>query len=319
MVNKKKIFGIRLSALIETLVFLLAIVLYDCLLGKCDRFLDSSPHPFSVVILIITVQYGTAEGIASVILSTLFLYAGNIPEHRIDETLFEYQFRIATLPLAWFIAAFVIGEIRMRLEYTNERLSKKLEETRGKLRTVSKEFSLLKSTKENLEAHLVSQQRSQTATYAALQALETLNPTQILLKVEDVVTSLLNIQKFSVYAKGEQGFEVVTSYCWKREEPYLLRIEPEHPLFIGVAGERRILCAINPDDEKALGNEGVLAAPLIDNESGEIFGMLKIEEIDFMELNLSSLESFRSLCHLIGSAYARARRYQKVKHANLSV
>ena len=51
---------------------------------------------------------------------------------------------------------------------------------------------------------------------------------------------------------------------------------------------------------------GVLAGPLISAESGEVIGMMKIEEADLLDINMSAVENFRALSSWIGTAYANA-------------
>ena len=52
---------------------------------------------------------------------------------------------------------------------------------------------------------------------------------------------------------------------------------------------------------------------MIDSETGEVFGMLKIEKMDLLEFNLSRLETFRIVCELIGTAYSNAKRFKKLQ------
>jgi len=317
MEKQRRFLGLRLSAIIETLSFLSIVTAYDCLFGQCDRYVGFSPHPFSIIVLLITVQYGTLEGIFSAVASTFFLYVGNIPEQQAGQTIFEYQFSLALMPLIWFIAAFVIGEIRMRLEYENYHLKREYDRAKDQLFAISEEYLQLKESKENLEAALVSQHKTTSQTYRALQALETLNPSQVVMKLNHVIEATVSAYKYSVYALGDDGLEIVTSHGWLDEDAYKLRIVPEHPLFVDIVAKQRIVCLVNRDDEQILDGEGVLAGPLIDTERGQVFGMLKIEDIDFIELNISNLESFKMACELIGMAYANARRYHHIQENSL--
>lgn len=307
------VLGVRTAAILETIVFLFVVCLIDYFFGNGDRFLGVSPHPFSIIILLVAVQYGTPEAIVSTILSTIVLYAWNIPPQKINDTLFDYQFGLIVVPMLWFLASFIIGELRMRLEQKNHETEMELHEVKKQASTISKEYEVLKETKENFEAYLVSQYNTITNTYKSLKALEVLNPSQILLNLEEVVQGALNIEKFSVYAMGDMGFEVVTSHGWNKGEPFSLRIKQDNPLFWEIYGEHRIVCVVNEDDAKILQKEGVLAGPIIDKETKEILGMLKIEKMRFMDLNVSSIETFKSLCELIGIAYSNARDYIQVK------
>lgn len=309
----KRLLGVRVSALVEILMFIGVVILFDYFFGKGDRYFDVSPHPFSIIVLLVTVQYGTMEGIVAALFSTIALYAWNVPPQKVGQTLFDYQFSLALMPLIWFISSFVLGEVRMRHTHEKRSLLKKLEQSHKQLDAISEEYEALKKTKENMESHLVSQHHRVTTTFKALKGLETLKPAQVLMKLSHVIEGAIHVKKFSVYAIGEHGLEVVTSEGWEPEDSYSLRIVQEHPLFWQIYGEQRLVCVVNESDEKTLRGEGLIAAPLVDPATNEVFGMVKVEDIDFSNLNVSSIETFKILCELIGMSYANARQYQETK------
>ena len=61
----RAILGLRVSALVETLLFLAVALLVDSLLGAGDRFSEISPHPFWIIVLLVSTYYGTNEGLAT--------------------------------------------------------------------------------------------------------------------------------------------------------------------------------------------------------------------------------------------------------------
>jgi GGDEF domain-containing protein len=74
-----------------------------------------------------------------------------------------------------------------------------------------------------------------------------------------------------------------------------------------VIGRQRIVCVASRHDEPVLMDDGVLAGPLMDAETGDVLGMLKIEKLGFFDLHFSNVETFRVLCDWIGQAYVNAR------------
>lgn len=313
----KKIFGLRLAAFIEILVFLSIALLFDKYFGEGNRFLSINPHPFTILIVLISVQYGTLEGLFATALSTLCLYFNNIPEQAAQQSLFEYQYYLVKMPLLWFISAFVLGELRMRFEFENKRLAQELSDAKMRENVVAEEFNLLKASKENLEAYLVGETNTAIKTYEAIQGIESLSTAQIMLKLVEIIDSAIRAKKFSVYILGEYGFEVVDSKGWEKNDSFLLRISNEHPIFKEVAGNQRILSIINEEDEKYLQKEGVLAVPLIDPKTLKVFGMIKIEEMDFIDLNMLTIEAVKNLSLLISMAYANAKKYKNILSKSL--
>lgn len=314
MEKSKNFLGIPKSAYFETLVFLILLVILNSFFGDGKRFIAYGLHPFWIIVLLISVQYGTLAGIMSTVLSTLFLYLGNLPLQTPQETFFEYQFRLTFLPLLWLATSFTLGEIRMKDIKESQKLNNRLEKAYEEIRTISEGYQDVKKIKESLEIQLGSQLLTSASIYKTFKSLGTLQPGLILLNVHQLIEPILNPKKMSVYSIGPNGgLESSLSKGWQENEKYLRRFAPDHPLYNAIVGKQKMICVINEEDEKILAGEGILAAPLIDAESGEIFGMLKIEEIDFFELNISNLETFKIVCELVGMAYANAKEHKKLE------
>ena len=56
-----RIQGLRKSALIEMSLFFLVTLLLDVLATGGTRFWEVAPHPFWIIVILMTVQYGSAE------------------------------------------------------------------------------------------------------------------------------------------------------------------------------------------------------------------------------------------------------------------
>lgn len=302
--------GVRLSAVVETLIFLIGLCWLNFIFGDGSRFIDARFHPFWIIILLVTVQYGTAEGVIAAVLSTIFLYAGNWPGQLLDENYFEYQLRLGILPALWFMTAFILGELRMRIEEEKKQLRIDLVQAKSEVEKITAEYQTLKETNRNLEIHLAGQEDTVTSSFKAFKALESLEPAQVIFGLDALIATALHPKKFSVYANGQNGLEAVTSEGWSEKDVYCRRFFPTTPLFHAIVNDKKMIALVNKDDREILQHEGVVAAPLIDLKSGEVFGMLKIEEIDFPDLNLSRLQTFKIVCELVGSAYANAKKHR---------
>jgi hypothetical protein len=313
----RKIFGLRASAIFETLFFLIILTALNYLFGDGERFIHYSLHPFWIIVLLMTVQYGTAEGIFAALLSTLFLYAGNIPPQKINEPYFDYQFQLAYLPGLWLLTAFILGELRMRQEWENQRLKEDFTQAKLEAEKITSEYQVLKETNDHLEIQLTSQEETAAASYRAFKAIAALEPAQIIFGLSSIIDKALHPRKFSVFAKGPDGLEAVTSEGWDVGERFSRRFSPASALYKAIADDKKLISAVNKDEQKILEHEGILAAPLADPDSGEVFGMIKIEEIDFRTLNLSRIETFRTVCELIGRAYSNAKKHRSAKQQSI--
>ncbi len=306
-----KIFGIKKSALIEMLSMLAFLTALSVFFGDGSRFLGMHPHPFWIVVLLMIVQYGTIEALLATFFSTVCLYFWNMPTQLVEETAFDYQFRVSFTPFLWFSASFALGELRMRLQGQLDEMKQQRDDAKEHSRAIAKNYEILKTVKENLESRMAGQVRTIAATYETLKELESLNPVQILTGLKNVVKTALSPNKFSVFASGPNGLEATTSHGWELTDTYLRRFDLDHPIYQEVVINKRMISVINKEDQVSLSGEGVMAAPLIDTHNGEVFGMLKLEEIDFFQLDIGNLETFKTLCDLIGSAYSNAKKYRQ--------
>lgn len=309
----RTLLGLRLSALVEITLFLGLTLLLDIVFLGGDRYLQVQPHPFWIIILLAAVQYGTSEGLLAAILSSVALLAWNLPPHPLEQNLYDYLLTAAKQPLMWMVAAVILGELRMRHLKERGELVKNLAGTSEREHIISEAYINLKRIKEKLETHMAGELRSSVNAYNAMKSLGTLNPSRTLLGVEEVVKAVMDPEKFSVYALGADGLESATCVGWKEEEPYSRRFPNTSAIYHEIVGRQRMLCCINDNEAKILGREGLIAAPLIDAETGKVFGMLKIEDIGFSKLTLSNVESFRILCEVAGLAHSNAEKYRQAE------
>lgn len=309
----RKILGLRAAALLEMVSLLLFLVICDFLFSDGTRFINVYPHPFWAVVLLITFQHGIFEGLAATAIATFVLYFGNVPKQLVEESTFDYQFRLFFRPCLWVFVAFLVGQLRRRLQNRIDQLVRERDEAREQALTITKRYGVLKNAKENLESRFVGQVNTVASTYDSVRGLETLNPVQILTCLDQVVQAAFNPKKFSVFASGPNGLEATTSQGWTADDHFTRRFPVDHPLCREIVQRKRLVCIINKENEEVLEGEGIVAGPLVDRRTGEVFGMIKVEEIDFFRLDIGGLETFKTLCELIGSAYSNAIQYKLAK------
>lgn len=309
----KSILGIRRSALVEIVVFLGVTLLIDFICLDGSRYIHVQPHPFWIIILLVCTQYGTSEGLLAAFLSSVALLAWNLPEIQLEQTIYDYLLATIREPLMWLSAAVVLGEIRMRHIKERNELIESLDIAREHENAISDAYTSLKRMKEKLETHMAGELRSSVNAYNAMKSLGTLNPSRTLLGMEEVVKAVMDPEKFSIYSLGPEGLESAICVGWKEEEVYSRRFANNSTLYKEIVGRQSMLCCINDNEAKILGTEGLIAAPLIDADTGNVFGMLKIEDIGFSKLTLSNVESFRILCEVTGLAHSNAEKYRQAE------
>ena len=301
------IFGVRGSAIIEIIIFLTTFVAYSEILGDGNRFLNCHPHPFWIILLLITVQYGKNEAVFCVILMTFALYFYNKPEPIITESLYDYWLRLTKLPLMWTSAAVILGGLRSRKIDLEQALRDEIEQKNTQNAAITDSYKKLQEINEALERRLAGEVDSAIKIYEAAKTLENLERSKRIDGINDIVSSIMKPNKFSFYTLEENGLKQLSEFGWDNEG-YKTSFDVNSRLFNEVVNHKRILAMINEKDEEILAGEGMLAGPLIDIETGEVHGMLKFEEFGFKQMTLRNLHMFKILCEWIGMAMANMNR-----------
>ncbi|WP_460451290.1 GAF domain-containing protein [Alsobacter sp. SYSU BS001988] len=304
----RRIFGLRLAAVLETVAFLAVALAIDALFGSGKHFLGVSPHPFWIPVLLTSAFYGTNEGLAAAILSSAALLTGNVPQQGFDEDYSAWLLRITSEPALWFVAAVVLGEIRAGQDRVSQALQRRLNDAEAQAEAITEAYEKLARLKSNLEARVAAQGQTVQTMYTASRAIERRGPGEVLMGVSELVRNVLNPGKFSLFLLNGTVLEAAACQGWTADDRYLREIEATNPLFTAVVAQKRCLAVVNREHEGALDGQGMLAGPLVSAETGLVVGMLKIEEIGFAELNPSAVQNFRIVCDWIGAALANAQR-----------
>ncbi len=313
----KTVFGLRRSAIVEMLFFFLATLIIDHFFFSGDRFASTSLHPFWIIVLLLSVQYGTGEGFLAAALSSAALLIGNLPEQELSQDRYQYLFALCRLPLLWFGVALILGELRMRHIRERDDLRRNLRDTRKREEDISLAYRRLRGEKEKLEARVAAQMNTALMIYEAAREIEKLEPAEVLAGMADVVRSVMRPEKFSIYLLKDSSLELAISEGWERTDRFIRAFNSSISIFREIIGIQKYLCCVDPEDERSLAGEGVLAGPLMNAEKGVVFGMLKIEQLGFLKLNFSNVQTFKALCSWVGTAYANARLYEAAQSDSL--
>jgi GGDEF domain-containing protein len=304
------LFGVRRSAIVETLLYLGVALIIDYLFFGGNRFWNVAPHPFWPLVLLISAQYGTSEGLIAAFVATIALLAGKLPARNMSQDVYDYMFYVIRTPLMWFTASVIWGELRGRHSRETTSLREELETTKSQSAELSAAYKKMAEVKEKLEVHVAGQLKTSVRMYEAARGIDKLEPAEVVSGVLNFVRIVMNPEKFSLFLLTDGGLALNTEQGWKPEDKYSTNFNSNSVLFQEVIGRERFLCSVSRDEEPLLDDQGILAGPLVSSETGDVVGMLKIEKLGFLELNLSSLQTFKVLCEWIATAYANALRYK---------
>ncbi|MBV1870692.1 MAG: GAF domain-containing protein [Gammaproteobacteria bacterium] len=310
---------LRTVALFEICIFLAVASLLDLVLFDGDRFRYVEPHPFWAVVILISVHYGTRLGVLAAIASSAFFLTGNIPVRLLEQNLHEWAISIFKLPLLWFVSAVLIGEVSARRIRAHQLLSEDLIQSKGRESALLTSLKGVNAIKERLEVRIAGQWSTVRKTLTSAKEIEHMEPERALQQSLALVENMLQPEKFSVYLIEGNSLVFAYSKGWDKETELLRQLTSEMALFSVIVGERRTVCISRPKDELILGKQGVLAGPLIDPDTDELIGMLKIEKTSFSQLSIGALINFEFLCEWIASIYAKSLEYKMSNSPELDV
>jgi polysaccharide biosynthesis protein PelD len=299
-----KFLGLRVSALVEILLFFIVMLLISWFWKGQQNFFFISPHPYWIIVILISAQYGTKEGLVATVVATIIFFLGYLPEQTVLQDRFEYFLYIAKNPLLWFIAAVILGELRLRQIRERDRLKKVALSAAQKEREITTAYEGLQKHKNRLEVHLASDMNTALSAYQTFQKLETLDQKEILRGGLDLMRLLIDPEKYSVYLLEDNQLKMMACEGWEGGEDSPTTLDAKHLLFQNIVVQRRVVSILNETDRSILLQMGMLAAPICTSETKEVFGMVKIEQLSFLKFRMSSLESIRLIGEWVGTSYA---------------
>ncbi len=292
---------IKVPFLME-IVFLLAMVLVvDHTFFAGDRFWGVHPHPFFFIVLLVSVQYGAVEGLVSALLASTALLSGNIPEQNFTQDLYEYSIHIGHQPIIWSVSAILIGGFRDRYIEEQRDLGKKLIHSQKQVQVFSKACEISDMERKRLETHVSGQSSFLLSLHQTALDMDAVGPEQILDNILEITQRVTKSEKCSWYVLDNSVLETSSQLGWEIDESYSRVFTALSPLFQEIIGNKRTLAITNKEDEIILDNQGVMAGPITSPNTGKVYGMLKIERLNFVSLNVKSVQTFKQLCDWMGT------------------
>lgn len=281
-------------------VFLFAMAMgVDYFFFNGNRFWEMELHPFLFIVTIVSIQYGTNNGLIAAILATLALLVGNLPEQTIFQDTFDYIFYVSYRPMFWVALAVFFGGFRDRYWRNLKELEENLATAKNQTEELGKGYQLLDKERSRLETNLSSQSSSVLSLHQAALKLNALEPFEIFNNTLEITEAVMKSEKCSWYFLSDSTLNVAHKKGWSENETYSESYSLESPLYQKIVDQRTVLNITHPAEEAIIKGEGILAGPIINR--GKVYGMLKIEELGFLGLNLSNIETFKALCEWFGT------------------
>lgn len=294
----------KLSFLKEVIFLIAAVLVVDHYFFAGDRFWGIHPHPFFFIVLLVSVQYGSSEGLASAFLATATLVTGNLPEQTFGQNIYDYILHIGHQPVIWIVSSVILGGFRDRYIEERKTLQKQWAHSQRQVEIFSKACEVSDTERKRLETHVSGQSSFLLSLHQTALNIGAVGTEQILDNILEITQRVTKSKKCSWYVLDNAVLESNSQLGWDIDDPYPRMFNALSPLFEKVIRHRRILSITNPKDEEILQGQGVLAGPIIHPGTNKVYGMLKIEDMDFLSLNIQSVQTFKQLCEWLGTLLA---------------
>lgn len=306
----KRIPAFRKSSLLEIAIFFSFAVLFDQLWGSGNRFWYVNPHPYWIIVILISVQYGIKEGFIAVIVSAFALLFKNMPPKILGQYEFEYIFHVTRLPILWTIAAFIVGGLRQRQIRRYNTIIDEYTKSEARENIIVNKYEELKKVKERIEMRLTGQQTTINDVFETAKALTIFDPEKTIMQSGDLLTKILNPNCYSVFILKDGKLQVQENN-WPENAKYKRSFTDDDKLFQEMMMPGKIISVFDESERKILANEGVLCGSFADPDTKQILGIIKIESIEFKHMNREAIARFNIICEWIGYIYAKALAYEK--------
>ncbi len=309
--HEKRIPVFRNSSILEIVLFLILAVLVDEFWGNGNRFWSVNPHPFWIIVILICVQYGIKEGFLAVSLSTIVLLFNNMPEKDLGQYGFEYIFYVSREPISWTIGAFIVGGLRQRHIHRYNKLIDGYSKAEESEKLIVQKYIELKRIKESIEKRLTGQPITIMDVYETAKALTVFEPDDVIKQTGKVLSQLLSPEHYSVFLIENNELKLNVNN-WPEDVSYKSSFTNDDKFFQTVMIAGKIISVFDQNERVILGNEGLLCGSFSDPDTGQIFGIIKIEKIKFKHMNSEAKERFKIICEWIGYIYAKALVFKAV-------
>jgi hypothetical protein len=257
------------------LLFALALLLKHVLLAVAS---GPYPNPFWLPVLVLSLQHGMAAGLAAAVLAAALQLLDGPPPALLTEDLYSYVGRIAAEPIGWTCVALLIGHTRSRqLDHLKE-LEAELADQSQQAAVVADLCEDLRARTETLERHIAANAYASNVDVAeAITELHDSTWDNFADRLARFVSLMTGAAEFSILMLRDGALEPVFHPADDHRQAADAVVLSDEPLFAAIVNERRTLSVAHAADKVLLGNRGVMAGPLVDQQAPDrVLGMFAI-------------------------------------------
>lgn len=283
--------------LLEGFALLAALAVFDLALGG-RAFLHWPLHPFLLPVLYVAARHGLWPGltvaVAAVVLRLGLALVADV-----------WTERAWAEPLAWPLAAALVGGLAEVTRHRLDTARRAAEAAVAERAAMAESNDRLAARAVELEASLGSRLAATGAVFEAARAMRG-GTEGVVRGACRLVRAATGCTACSFWLLESGALHLVAQEGWPDGAP-LSHLFARGPLVEAMSSGGGVLIVTRPADRLALGEEGILAAPILAPWDGAPLGMVKVEDIGFAELSAETVAALQAAAGWLGTALAEAR------------
>lgn len=263
------------------------------------------PHPYWIGILIFSVIYGVKEGaVVGGLSAILYLYYSDIVT-----AWNPLEFGTAgILPFSFIFTGVLLGIIHDNYSHQINFIK---QESIGLKNKISEFFTLnekLVSTNLKLEKKIVFSQQTFNTIYDIAEKLNNFHLTELYRNIPSLISQQFKASKCSFYLmRPDNSITLKSQVGWENPEEFSTRYKHDNTLYYTLKDFEKTT-VMEPKEVKQIGVDAFFIIALVTPEKN-LFGMIKIEEINFLTVSEDSIQFMSMLSQWIMQSIYNGLRF----------
>lgn len=310
---QSKVSKFKLSKYFEVLLGLIGITAVNLIFWRSDPgFVNVSPHPYWLVVLLTATRYGFAGGAFAGSMAALLVLV--FKSLAIPDISFA-DFRTLDMwgkPLLFFLVGVVLGENRQLQIREFEDVCEARDAFKEAFDKIKVKFDILSEAKQEVDTKILSQESTLGTLYEAAQGLRSLSIDSIYPAVLEILRDFMEVEECSIYLLEGNEFRLDTAL--RHGKGFLPEVVPVGDDLMSLAAARKKAVSIRDvaDFEKMPG--GVLiSAPILADNQRHVVGILNVEKMPFLKFTSDSVRVAGLVADWCGSSVENATVFAETK------
>lgn len=255
------------AGVIELVVLFALLLVIERMFMAPGDFARLQPHPFWLPIILLSLQYGSADGVLAAAVAIILCLLMGWPSQGVGEDYYRYVIRVWAVPIGWIMTSIIVGEVRARQRIQISILKRDLLTTRAQAHDITGHCFKLEEKIQRIErAFATAEATSLDSLSASLKDLQDGDRRTWSGALMRAHRSLIGIGTLRFYMRADNGWVAVghANSGPVGEADVVGRIGPAAFLTLAekVAAGRRLLSALNAEDAAVLEGICAMAVPV---------------------------------------------------------